>query len=220
MPPVAGVKIVGAGAAIKSIKRISGARLMAAIDKQLGKIAKDAAERMKKKLKTVRPLSSQSISIRNALGFSGQEALIRSGFMERSIQAKRIGLAKWFAGIPAGIKVPKAPGAKKTTRLKLDQIARIHEGGDILTFKVTEEFQKFLKFLASKGVFGDSKSQEVASRNTEKGPFSIGRTYSIVIPARPFILPVAEQIKKELPERLIEGLEVRLKLTGGLLFGS
>lgn len=213
MPPVASVKLVGAGKAIRSIKRMSGARLMAAIDKQLGEIAKDAAERMKKKLKTVTPLSSQSILIRDALGFSGKEALIRSGFMERSIQVKRLGLAKYFVGIPAGIKVPKS-------RLNLDKIARIHEGGDILTFKVTEEFQKFLKFLASKGVFGDSESQEVASRNTEKGPFAIGRTYSIVIPARPFILPVAKKIKKELPERLIEGLEVRLRLTGGLSFGS
>lgn len=193
--------LTGFNRAIQTLNRLQGENLLGIMDREIQIIAEAAVAEMKTAAVSTAPLTTFTQRIRGALGFDSGTPLMRTGALVNSITAQRIKGSKagaWFAGIPASVQV-------RGSKLRMHELARMHEGGAVIAFRVTEKFQRYLLFLGHQGVI--PLKQVYGMLNSSA---ALGKTFVITIPARPFILPAAEKVTREIVPKLAQRVSVRL----------
>lgn len=204
-------ELKGMDGALRTLSSITGNSLTKRVDAELRIIAEGAARMMRDRARSTQAPSQLTLLIRNELrANTSREPLLETGTLIRNIVAQRLRPGVFFIGVPSGRR------SGRRSKLQLHQIAKMNEEGAILIFRVTESFQKFLASIRKQKRERGEKFVRRGIRSSDASPkTAIGKVFTITIPPRPFIFPVAEVIAKQVVPRVVERLSIALSGTIG-----
>lgn len=128
------------------------------------------------------PLAPSTLATRRARGIRGTKPLIARGDLRRSIAVVRT---------PGGVFVGVRRTAHSRDGGRLVDIARVHEFGKVVVFRMTERSRRYVAMVL--------RQAGVPPTGTGGGPGGIVVTR---IPARPFLRPVFEKLAPGAPARV------------------
>lgn len=144
-----------------------------------------------------KPLSPTTLAIRKFMGFGGRKALIRSGYLLRSIQVYRIAEDKVFIGVH---RTAKGADGKSLVR-----VAELMEyGSRPIVIHMTPKMRRFL-FAAFHAAGLERKPSD--------GPAT--KIIIVQIPARPFLRPTFQKYAgwRDVKGRFVENMRKLLGVT-------
>jgi hypothetical protein len=195
--------------------------LKAAIDQAVFAEAQDVRRKIVKGITNQAPggkkfaeLSAMTLALRKARGFRGTKALLVTASLRNAINVKRQGPGRAFVGVMRG--------ARTKDGKNLVNIAAVHEFGMVVVVRVTPKMRAYLMAALTKAGFGEKVGGRDSGGRFKKHKFKSSGTgmlsrgvLVIKIPARPFIGPVIEELKKN-PEAVRKRLALRIGQRLGL----
>jgi hypothetical protein len=145
--------------------------------------------------KELTPLAPSTVATRRARGIRGTKPLIARGDLRRAISVVRT---------PRGVFVGILRTARGRDGQSLVNVAKVHELGKVVVFRMTEKSRRFVAMMMRKAGVPPT------------GQSNTGGIVVVKIPARPFFRPVFEKLSKGARERVLKRVvRILAGTTGG-----